>query len=325
MDIRVGTSFSPRRCGRFGLAVRETFRQVLDRGFAIVRLSAYWDEIAKNGHGELDELLDAARAAGLAIVLTVGMKAIQWPEFYLPPAVPADAPRGGRIGRDPRLAAQVLSFVTETVARYRDREEIVAWQVENEPFNRSGPQHWWIDPGLVRREVQAVRALDPRRPIVLNAFTHFNAALDAESRPRHGPFNARRLSPEKTILDLLRPGDVLGLDTYTAIGATAEDKPIVHRADRDWADDAGRWLRAAQARGRDAWIVEAQAEPWEPAHDTYANPISFSPEDLVANFERLAEAGFSTILLWGCEYWSWRAAAGDGRWLEAAAHVMRAS
>jgi len=44
--VRVGTSFSPRRCGRFGLPVRETFRDVLARGFAIVRMSAYWDEIA---------------------------------------------------------------------------------------------------------------------------------------------------------------------------------------------------------------------------------------------------------------------------------------
>jgi hypothetical protein len=315
MAIRVGTSFSPRRCGRFGLPVLETFRAVLERRFAIVRLSAYWDRIAADGYGELDALLDAARAAGQAIVLTVGMKAIQWPEFYLPATVPQpDVPRGGRIARDSAPAEQALSFIHATVARYRQRSEIVAWQVENEPFNRSGPGHWWIDPGLVREEIRTVRGLDAKRPIILNAFAHFDAELDAESRPRHGLFNALRLSPERTILDLLGPGDILGLDVYTAIGP--------RRATPDWADSAARWLGSARARGRDAWIIEAQAEPWESSQDTYANPLSFSSEGIVANFERLVAAGFTSILLWGCEYWFWRAAAGDPRWLQAAANVL---
>lgn len=324
MAIRAGTSFSPRRCVRFGLDAEETFRDVLRRGFGIVRLSAHWDEIANNGYGELDALLDAARSAGQAILLTVGMKAIQWPEFYLPLGVRPDTPRGGRIALHDPVRPHVLSFVKETVARYRGRAEIEAWQVENEPFNRSGPEHWWIDPAFVRDEIAAVREGD-ERPIVLNSFAHFNAAVDGESRPRHGVFGARRLIPEKTILDLLGAGDVLGLDVYTAIGAMSEGMPVVRRADAGWADSAARWLRTARDRGRDAWVIEAQAEPWEPTHDTYAHPLSFAPRDLIANFERLAVGGFTTILLWGCEYWSWRAAAGDSRWLEAAAHVMRAS
>ncbi len=324
--MRVGTSFSPRRCKRFGLPVHDTFRDVLSRVFAIVRISAYWDEIADRGYGDLDALVEPAQSSQQPIVLTVGMKAIHWPEFYLPAAVkPARVQRGGRIGRDPSLAEKVVEFVSETVARYRDVSEIVAWQVENEPFNRSGPQHWWIDPSLVRQEVQAVRRIDARRPILINAFAHFDTELDSESRPRHGPFNARRLSPEQTILDLLGADDVLGLDVYTAIGAMAEGTPVVRRAAADSADSAARWLRAARAHKKDAWIVEAQAEPWEPTHDTYAAPLSSSPDDLVANFDGLAAAGFSTILLWGCEYWLWRAAAGDRRWLEAAAHAMGAA
>ena len=31
----------------------------------------------------------------------------------------------------------------------------------------------------------------------------------------------------------------------------------------------------------------------------------------------MAAAGFTTILLWGCEYWLWRAGTGDSRWLDA--------
>jgi hypothetical protein len=317
-----GTSFSPRRCARFGLSAQSTFAGLTELGFAVVRVSAYWDEIRKDGYAQLDSLLDAARAAQQLLVVTVGMKAIQWPEFYVPPDLdPRPAP-DGRLGFDPGFAEDAIRFVTDTVARYRDRAEIVAWQVENEPFNRSGPRGWWIDESLVRREVEAVRALDSR-PIALNAFAHFNAALDSGSRPRHGPFKLKRLVPERAILALLKPADILGLDVYTAIGAHELGATVVRRASPDWAASAGRWLRAAEDQGKAAWIMESQAEPWEASPETYAAPLSFAPEDIGSTYDGLAGAGYSTILLWGCEYWFWRAAEGDDRWLEAARSVVR--
>lgn len=309
MSARVGTSFSPRRCSRFGIPTRSTFARVLELGFAPIRLSAYWDEVRRDGYAELDWLMDAAQEAGRPVVLTAGMKAMQWPEFHLPPDVNPDPDPRGRVGREPGFAREVLDFVAGTVARYRDRIAIECWQVENEPFNRSGPRHWYLDRGLVRREMQAVRALDPR-PIVLNVFAHFDAATDSQSRPRQGPFGMRRPAPEQTVLGLLGPADVLGLDVYTAI--------VERRAAAGWAESAKRWLVEARRRGRDAWVVECQAEPWEATGGDYSNPRSFAPDDLVAMHDRLSAAGFSTILLWGCEYWLWRAAEGDPRWLEAA-------
>lgn len=311
--IRAGTSFSPRRCARFGLDVEATFRNVLALGVDPVRLSAYWDTIRKDGFGELDRLLDIARDANRSIVLTVGMKAIQWPEFYLPDGIATDPRWNGRIGLAPKLADSVVEFVAEVVARYQHHPAVTAWQVENEPFNRSGPDALWIEPGLVRRELEAVRRLDGR-PIVLNAFNHFDRRLDGASRPPVGLFRLLRLVPEREILRLLGPQDVLGLDVYTAIGLTT--------AASDWADRAGSWLRAARRRGRDAWIIEAQAEPWEESGD-WRRPLSFAPDDMGAVFRRLAAVGYSTILLWGCEYWFWRAAEGDQRWVAAARATIR--
>lgn len=286
-----------------------------------MRLSACWDQVDRDGFAELDALLDLAAAAQRSVVLTVGMKAIQWPEFYLPAGVAPAADRSGRIGTDAAFAAAVTRFVSEVVARYRDHAAIAAWQVENEPFNRSGPQRWWIDPELVRREMAAVRELDSR-PIVLNAFSHFNAALDRSSRPRFGPLRLRRLVPERKILELLARGDILGLDTYTAIGAVLDGERIVRRSDGDWASRAGSWRRTASANGNDAWIIEAQAEPWEASGDTWTSPLTFAPGHIGTVHARLAEAGYSTILLWGCEYWLWRASAGDARWVDAARRIV---
>ena len=271
------------------------FDQLLELRLGLVRISAYWDEIRKNGYAELDWILDAARGAGQSILLTVGMKAIRWPEFYIPPDLEASAHRDGRIGLDSPLSQPVITFVSEAVARYRDRPHIVGWQVENEPFNRSGPQRWWIDPRLVRREVEAVRDLDPR-PIVLNAFAHFDSHMDRQSRPRWR-------KPEKEIIDV---ADILGLDVYTTIGART--------ASADWDDSVGRWLGVAEKHGKRAWIIESQAEPW--------NSPSFAPNDMLAIYERLARAGFSTILLWGCENWFATAAAGDSSWLDAAKRLV---
>jgi hypothetical protein len=289
----IGVSFSARRCASLGLASESAFLDVLALGFGVVRISAYWDQIRRDGYDELDWLMDAARDAGQALVLTVGMKGIRWPEFYIPPEL-QPWPR-----RD-----EVLAFVSETVARYRDRREVIAWQVENEPFNRSGPRHRWIHPRLVRSEMRCVRSLD-ERPIVLNAFAHFDVSVDDESRPRR-LFGLVRVQPEKLILDLLGPFDVLGLDVYTAIADRA--------AALDWSDSAARWLRVARERGHDAWIIEAQAEPWKTP--------SFSPDDMRSIYASLARAGFSTILLWGVEHWLERAAAGDTTWLDAAKRLV---
>jgi hypothetical protein len=323
--MRVGTSFSEHRAQFLDLDRRDTFERVLQLGLGLIRVSAYWDEIRRDGYGELDWLLERASSAGQPILLTVGMKGIQWPEFYVPAdLVPAGIKSGDCISTDARLREAVLEFVKETVARYKDNQTIVAWQVENEPFNSSGPMKWWIDAGTVRDEIAAVRALDGRH-VVVNTFAHFDLVQDWLSRPHKNPLGLGSTQPEKEALDLLGASDVLGLDVYTGIGVNVLGHEIVHRAASDWADSAHRWLEAAHAEGKEAWVIECQAEPWEPSKDTYANPKSFDPQALEDMYRQLAGAGFETILLWGAEYWLWRADAGDNRWLDAARRVLQAS
>jgi hypothetical protein len=315
-EVRIGTSYSPHRASFLGLDPRATFEAVLALDLGLIRLSAYWDEIRANGYGDLDWLLDAAAAAGRPILLTVGMKGIQWPEFYIPGDLDPKAGRGARLGAQPGLAEGVVGFVGDTVARYRDHAGIIAWQVENEPFNRSGPNHWWIDPGLIQQEVGAVRARDGR-PIVVNTFAHFNLLNDWLSRPHLNLLDLAGQIPEEQALKVIGANDVLGLDVYTHIGVAILGLEIVRTAAPDWSRSAQGWLEAARATGKDAWIIECQAEPWEPTKDTYATPRTLAPEEISAIYGPLAAAGFSTILLWGCEYWIWRAGTGDSRWLDA--------
>jgi hypothetical protein len=71
-------------------------------------------------------------------------------------------------------------------------------------------------------------------------------------------------------------------------------------------------------------VTEAQAEPWESSSDSYADPRSFHPADIAGVFNGLKEEGFTTIMLWGSEYWLWRASLGDESWLDAAGAIVHA-
>jgi hypothetical protein len=328
--VQVGVSFSPWRAGYLGLDPHRAFSRLLALHFRVIRLSTYWDEVSQNGYGELDWMMNEAKRAHQPIVLTVGMKALGWPEFFIPAsAMPASGLRQGQdVASDSSLRDAALAFVDDTVLRYRDNPELVAWQIENEPFNRAGPQRWWIDAEFLRDEMTSVRQLDShRRPLIVNAFSHFNLLFDQASA-RQG-FDLRQWlgfdadSAERDGLAALKRGDVLGLDVYTAIGYQFLGQKHMSQADSDWPDRLARVRDLARQQGKQAWITEAQAEPWESTPATAANPKSTSPTAIRSIFANLKDAGFTTVLFWGSEYWLWRQDHGDPRWVETIKAILR--
>jgi hypothetical protein len=327
--VRVGVSFSPERARALGLDYQAAFHRLLAMHFRVIRLSAYWSEIDESGYGDLDWLMSEAQRSRQPIVLSVGMKGLGWPEFFVAPAYlpPGGIPDGQDVARDDGLRQAALRFVDGTVRRYQDNRALIAWQVENEPFNLAGLHKWSIDASFLEQEIEAVRELDDH-PIVVNAFSHFNFTLDQASQ-RQG-FDLGSLlgfdsgSVESQCLEVLDAGDVLGLDVYTRIGYSFLGQDSVGKAGNDWADQAGRWHAIAEKQGKRAWVTEAQAEPWESSSDSYADPRSFHPADIAGVFNGLKEEGFTTIMLWGSEYWLWRASLGDESWLDAAGAIVHA-
>jgi hypothetical protein len=170
--------------------------------------------------------------------------------------------------------------------------------------------------------------LDPDRPLVLTTFAHFDAGLDRSSS-RHQSRWKRRLGlalpAEREALSVLRRGDILGLDVYPSIGWLDEtgQEQLARSAADQLAAVAG-WRRIARAQGKRLWVTEAQAEPWEALRRTHADPVSVQPEAIPELVSRLSGIGVETILLWGSEYWVWRANNGDQRWTEAVSLVRTA-
>ena len=328
--VQVGTSFSPFRAGYLGLDYKTAFKRLEALHFKVIRLSTYWDQVDREGYDQLDWLMSEARKSHQPIALTVGMKALGWPEFFIPPsAMPVNGLHQGQdVASDSSFREAALSFVADTVVRYRDNPALIAWQVENEPFNRAGPQRLWIDAEFLRDEIARVRELDGHhRPLIVNAFSHFNLVFDQASA-RQG-FDFRQWlgfdadSAERDGLSVLGRGDVLGLDVYTAIGYQFLGRDHMSHADGDWPDRLARVRELAHKQGKQAWITEAQAEPWESSDLNYADPKSTSPKAIRDIFDNLKDAGFSTVLFWGSEYWLWRADQGDTRWVDTIKGILR--
>jgi hypothetical protein len=320
--VQVGTSFSPARAQYLGLDWQQAYGRLLGMHFKVIRLSAYWSEADGQGYDRLDWLMERSRQAGQPVVLSVGMKGLGWPEFYIPSEYqPVSAPDGGDVTQDPAVKAGALVFIEQTIERYQSSPVLTAWQVENEPMNPAGPHRWWIDPKFVADEVAAVKRLDPSRPVIVNAFGSFNMLFDRLSN-RHGIDLTRLLgfesnTAEHQSLQSIGKGDILGLDIYTRIGYTWLGQDKVADADGHWASQAGHWRNQALEQDKQAWITEAQAEPWETSAKTLADPRSTSSADIAKRFEKLQSQGYSTILLWGAEYWLWRDLNGDPSWVDA--------
>ena len=297
--MRVGVSYSHRHARYLGLDPITSFKRVAAMGFSPLRLSAYWNEVASEGYGALDALISVAERAQAKVVLTLGMKAIRWPEFF----VPTEISRRNR-------REVLLEFVASTVRRYRSSPALEAWQVENEPRNRSGPGRRLVPIRLLTEEMAVVRELDSR-PRVISAFFHFAEPLDSLSRP--WPWK----DPMSEILPLLGGGDVLGIDVYPFAPVRLGMLHWQSRASLDWPAKAGRLRAAVHSAGAEAWVLEAQAEPWY--------PCSFEAGDMTIVFGGLRNAGFGTVLLWGCEFWLKRDAEGDPSWLSQAQAILRSA
>ncbi len=263
---KLGISFRPLQAQALGLEPMATLSALLRYDFELIRLGAYWDRIetgpGRFDTGELDRQVDAAAAAGKQIILCLGpVKTFGYPEFFVPGHhLPEPLPEGTLVepATHPALAQAGTAFIGRLVERYRDRKAIVAWQVEHDAVDPLGLEHSWrLSAAFVRREVEAVRAADPTRPVLLNGFL-----------PTSGPVRLQQWWRTRDQGDSLvvaqQLADIVGIDFYPRHAVVAAAGRTVYLAGRIGALDRRRALVRAAAAGRPRlMIIEGQAEPWE--------------------------------------------------------------
>ncbi|HEY8489895.1 MAG TPA: beta-galactosidase [Dehalococcoidia bacterium] len=314
-----GVNFSCRHAAWLGLDCRETYLAILDDlQVKHLRLSVYWSDVepspGRYDFEHLDWLLDEAAERDVQVLLTVGVKAQRYPEFYPPEWLvsAAEVPARFTFAEDAEVEARALALVRHTVEHYAHHPAVAAWQVENEPYLPNiGPEKGWsVGRDLVLREIQVVRETDPLgRPVVVNHASHH----------RFDPYWR----------DILATADVLAQNVYTR-------KPFPlswlgglyvspYRLG-PFTADLSRQARAADQAGKALWITELQAEPWERADVRLLRQEQIGSIDLrrlEENLRLAANSGATRVYLWGAEWWYYQLEAfGDDRWWQAAREIF---
>jgi hypothetical protein len=299
--MEFGATFSHRHLQYLELDQNQAAKQYLKLGFNWVRLGCYWDEIEpqqkKYDFSKMEKLLSFFEKNGINVLLTVGMKAPRWPEYYLPDWIKNDFNLNylGTVKPCHRLVTDNLYlYLEKTVGELKKFTCIKSWQVENEPFNPFGEKRWKISTEVLRQEIEIVREID-KREITLN----FGAGIASM------PFFWKKIE----CLDF----DNFALNIYfkaATIKGILMPFPYIKNFSLQMIL---RLLRKVRKSGRRVFLTELQSEPWEPSElvSQSDNPPSFLPEDLRKNLENISSWDIDTVFLWGYEYWLWRKLAKD--------------
>ena len=133
-EQRFGVSFSLKQCRGFEVDPKAALKFLLKEvGLRRFRLMSYWDEhelsCGEYNFKELDWQFDLIEEYGGEVSLCLGVRQPRWPENHLPQWVLSLS--------SSEFKKELIKFNTKVVQRYKKRESLVSWQLENEALNRS--------------------------------------------------------------------------------------------------------------------------------------------------------------------------------------------
>lgn len=279
-NIKWGVNFSKKHSHNLGLDWRENYDALLeDLGADHLKIVAYWDwvEPQRDSYNfeNLDWQVKRAEEENTELLLVMGQRVPRWPECHFPNWV-EDLSR-------PEREREMLELVEKITKRYKDKQAIWAWQVENEPFFPFGkcPPP---DESFIGKEVSLVKSIDPTRPVIVT-----------ESGEYPLWFKAARF------------GDIVGTTLYREV----------------WVEQLGLYVKYPlppvfyqrktklidRLFGKKVINVELQTEPWGPKlmYDISLEEQkkTMNLEQFKKNIEYARNTGLDTFYLWGSEWWYW--------------------
>jgi hypothetical protein len=333
----LGISFRPPQLDVLGLEAQATLRDLLTYPFQLLRLGAYWNRLepepGRFRPDELDWQVDAAERAGKQIIICVGpLKAFSYPEFFVPDhQLPQPLREGALVepSANASLLAAGIAFAARVVERYKNRKAVIAWQVEHEAVDPLGMEHSWrLAAAFVEEEVEAVRAVDSTRPIMMNGFLPTSLLVRLQQWWR-----TRDQGDSLSVANRL--ADIVGIDFYPrhALVSVAGGTIYLDGSRSPWQSRQREQIFSnVRKNGRQLMISEGQAEPWEtvttPPNPKSGGMFSCLPERVIENYNQCmtwARHGASPLyayLFWGAEYWMLRQRSGDPSYIAAFKRVL---
>ncbi len=283
-DINYGVNFSNKYATQLGLDWRETYISILDDLRAPnLRLVAYWDEIESEkdryDFSLIQWQLDEAQQRGVPVILVLGRKVVRYPECFEPQwweEIDSEAARD----------EELYEFIKETVLALQHNDNIVMWQVENEPFFPFGDCALEIKWDVLRREVDIVRSLDDR-PILV------------QDSGEGGLWLPTYITGDYLAISMYRRiwfdfwGLILGRPIYFQY-------PLAYWTYKIKADLVGVPYERIL-------VTELQAEPWGPGINSELSREeknkTMSRTQFIDTLNYAQKAGFRDLYFWGAEWW----------------------
>lgn len=280
-DLKYGVTFSHKQAIDLGLDWKQVFLDMLnDLEVKKLRLSAYWDDVERDDDyyrfDNIDWQIKEATKSGAEIILAVGGRLPRWPECHFPDWVKD-------LSQQDRQEKQ-LEYIEKVVERYKENENIIAWQVENEPFLKYFGICEPLDKDFLDEEIALVRKLDDRQIVVTDS-GELSIWVPAAKRA-----------------DIF--GTTMYRDTYSE-----NLKKYIHYPITPSFFKIKKNLARLFSHPKKWIVIELQAEPWAP--EPFQNVTSEEREKTM-NLEKFKEmiefsskTGFDEFYLWGVEWWYW--------------------
>ena len=275
-----GATFSKKFCEELGLNWKETYLAILkDLKVRYLRLPTYWDEIEKTesvyDFADLDYMVNEASARQVKLIITLGRRQPRWPECHSPSWNQKNSPE--------QSEAAILKMIKVVVLRYKDKINIINWQVENEAFLGSFGVCPPLNRNFLQQEIDLVKSLDSR-PIIITG--------------------SGEMSSWKNEVAV---GDVFGTTMYRVVynswlGYIRYSFPTYFYQFK---------ATLAGIKRDKALNIELQAEPWVPQGkmiyltQKQVNK-SMSVNQLRANLQYAINLDFKQTYVWGVEWWYWQ-------------------
>src|SRR5260221_2422766 len=171
----LGAAFSHRHLKYLNLDIEKALIQFKNLGLKWMRVCCYWDEIesveGKYQFNEVDRIVVFCEKNNINVILSIGMKAPRYPEYYFPNWLKRKSNFLGVIKiKEKELLKSVQNFISQVIQHLKKYKSIKIWQVENEPLDPAGDKRLRISSEFLTQEISLVRKLNPSRKILVNVW-----------------------------------------------------------------------------------------------------------------------------------------------------------
>jgi hypothetical protein len=299
-DIKWGVTYSPLAVEDLKLDPDETYRAIIeDLRPNKIRLVAYWNRIEKQpgeyDFSDLKKQVEIADSNNIPIVIAVGRRVPRYPECHAP-EWSETLPQGEQ-------NKKILELIERTIGEFDQYQNVVGWQIENEPFLGSFGICPPLDEQFLAQEIDLARSLT-NKTILTTESGELSLWLKASKYP-----------------------DVMGTTLYRTVLVSGTDIAVNHVYPSWYYRARSNIVKSINDNIESVIVAELQGEPW-----TTKGIINSTQEDINRtmshnqfnkNIDFTERVGFPEVYWWGVEWWYYEKLKGEPFYWDRAGELFR--